>query len=1076
MASIEMRTVGETAINVNLVDHAVNPSPFRVDRDALTNLIEHRDNREKYDAMGGLPGIAQSLLMDLKVGLSSKEAPSEPSLADRKRVFGINKRSERKSKSFWTLVWTQLQDMTLRILLVAASISLGVGIWKEGPEEGWIEGVAVYVAVLIVVSVASFNDWMKDKQFRALSAVRDDRPVSVFRDGHVEEVSVHDLVVGDIMLLNTGDQLPCDGIIIEAHNLNMDEASMTGESKLLRKAVPTARDPGDPFCLSGTQVMEGTGKMLVIAVGDWSLQGKTMALLQVEPEPTPLQLKLERIAGDIGKLGLIAACLTVLALFVRFTVMELTCKSHQCEIEGKGWRNSMINQWIDFLIIGITVVVVAVPEGLPLAVTIALAYSVKKMLKENNLVRHLDACETMGGADQICSDKTGTLTQNRMTVMQLWLAEQMYKTVPEGRTLNQDVTTLLCEGIACNSTASIRMNPETHRMDHIGNKTECALLQLCANFGFNYEQIREKYAIEHVYSFSSARKRMSTVVKLADGRFRVFVKGASEIVLDQCTEVLDAHGHPRKLQAGDKATWKAGVIEPLAQQALRTLCLAYKDIDGRRDWEHDWADQDTPNAEKDMICIGIVGIEDPVRDEVPPAVKKCHQAGITVRMVTGDNLTTAKAIGKDCGIYHPETGGLAMEGPEFVRMVGGLVCKTCRTTVCDCARDNTTAKKTKKPLRVDTIAKGEEFDKVWPYLEVLARSRPEDKYCLVTGLMERGQVVAVTGDGTNDGPALKKANVGFAMGITGTEVAKEASDIILLDDNFTSIVKAVMWGRNVYDNIRKFLQFQLTVNVVAVVTAFFGAVLMKESPLTAVQMLWVNLIMDTFASLALATESPTDELLRRKPYSRGEYLVTPTMWRNIIGHAIYQIAILMAIMLAGDKWFGVRPASDAPEGTWSEATGVQYTLVFHTFVFMQVFNEINARKLRSDEYNVFKGFFSNPMFLLIICGTIGVQILLVQVGGQAMKTSPLTVEQHIYCILLGFGSLIVGFLIKFVPITPFTKIKIDEKPMTDQERKSGVVTKLRKSSQILKQRYSSGPTSLTQEHPMGRKASKIGAY
>ncbi|XP_039571304.1 plasma membrane calcium-transporting ATPase 3-like [Passer montanus] len=503
-----------------------------------------------------------------------------------------------------------------------------------------------------------------------------------------------------------------------------------------------------------------------------------------------------------------------------------------------------------------------------------------KMMKDNNLVRHLDACETMGNATAICSDKTGTLTTNRMTVVQAFVGGSHFSAPPAAAALPPPTLELLAQAIAINSAYTSKILPPEAPgalPRHVGNKTECALLGLALALGRDPEAERAQVPEEHlvkVFTFNSERKSMSTVTRRPGGGYRLLCKGASEMVLRRCSSMLDAGGCPRALGGPEREELLRRVVEPMAAGGLRTLALAFRDFPARP--EPPWDDEAAVVGE--LTCIAIVGIEDPVRPEVPEAIRKCQRAGITVRMVTGDNLDTARAIAAKCGILPAGGGGdwLCLEGKDFNRRI-----RNDRGEV-----------------------EQERLDKVWPKLRVLARSSPTDKHTLVKGIIDstigdQRQVVAVTGDGTNDGPALKKADVGFAMGIAGTDVAKEASDIILTDDNFSSIVKAVMWGRNVYDSIAKFLQFQLTVNVVAVIVAFTGACITQDSPLKAVQMLWVNLIMDTLASLALATEPPTEALLLRRPYGRDHPLVSGTMLRNILGHAAYQLLVIFTLLFAG---------------------------------------------------------------------------------------------------------------------------------------------------------------------------------
>ncbi|XP_010784568.1 plasma membrane calcium-transporting ATPase 1-like, partial [Notothenia coriiceps] len=498
--------------------------------------------------------------------------------------------------------------------------------------------------------------------------------------------------------------------------------------------------------------------------------------------------------------GLFMSSITVVILITRFLIDTFW-------IQGVTWTSECVPVYVQFFvkffIIGVTVLVVAVPEGLPLAVTISLAYSVKKMMKDNNLVRHLDACETMGNATAICSDKTGTLTMNRMTVVQAYVAGQYYKRLPDPKDIPASAMDLLIQGIGVNCAYTTKIMPpekEGGLPRQIGNKTECALLGFSLDLNRDYQAVRTEIPEEKlfkVYTFNSVRKSMSTVLKNHDGSYRMFSKGASEILLRKCCKILTTTGTAKPFKSHNREDLVKQVIEPMASQGLRTICLAYRDFsaaEGEPDWE------DEVHILTGLTCLGVVGIEDPVRLEVPDAIRKCQRAGITVRMVTGDNIDTARAIATKCGIIQPGDDFLCMEGKEFNRRI----------------------------RNEQGEIEQERIDKIWPKLRVLARSSPTDKHTLVKGIidstvLEKRQVVAVTGDGTNDGPALKKADVGFAMGIAGTDVAKEASDIILTDDNFSSIVKAVMWGRNVYDSISKFLQFQLTVNVVAVTVAFTGA-------------------------------------------------------------------------------------------------------------------------------------------------------------------------------------------------------------------------------------------------------------
>uniref|UniRef100_A0A671FUC4 Calcium-transporting ATPase n=1 Tax=Rhinolophus ferrumequinum TaxID=59479 RepID=A0A671FUC4_RHIFE len=1072
--------------------------------------------RLKTSPVEGLPGTASDL-------------------EKRKQIFGQNFIPPKKPKTFLQLVWEALQDVTLIILEIAAIISLGLSFYhppgesSEGcataqagaedegeAEAGWIEGAAILLSVICVVLVTAFNDWSKEKQFRGLqSRIEQEQKFTVVRASQVVQIPVAEIVVGDIAQIKYGDLLPADGLFIQGNDLKIDESSLTGESDQVRKSVDK-----DPMLLSGTHVMEGSGRMVVTAVGVNSQTGIIFTLLgaggeeeekkdkkaagdaagsnaadsanaslvngkmqdgtvdasqskakqqdgaaamEMQPlksaeggdaddkkkanmhkkEKSVLQGKLTKLAVQIGKAGLVMSAITVIILVLYFTVDTFV-------VNKKPWLPECtpvyVQYFVKFFIIGVTVLVVAVPEGLPLAVTISLAYSVKKMMKDNNLVRHLDACETMGNATAICSDKTGTLTTNRMTVVQAYIGDVHYKEIPEPSSINAKTMELLVHAIAINSAYTTKILPpekEGALPRQVGNKTECGLLGFVMDLKQDYESVRSQMPEEKlykVYTFNSVRKSMSTVIKLPDESFRMYSKGASEIVLKKCCKILTGAGEPRVFRPRDRDEMVKKVIEPMACDGLRTICVGYRDFPSSP--EPDWDNEN--DILNDLTCICVVGIEDPVRPEVPEAIRKCQRAGITVRMVTGDNINTARAIAIKCGIIHPGEDFLCLEGKEFNRRI----------------------RNEKGEIEQERI------DKIWPKLRVLARSSPTDKHTLVKGIIdsthtEQRQVVAVTGDGTNDGPALKKADVGFAMGIAGTDVAKEASDIILTDDNFSSIVKAVMWGRNVYDSISKFLQFQLTVNVVAVIVAFTGACITQDSPLKAVQMLWVNLIMDTFASLALATEPPTESLLLRKPYGRNKPLISRTMMKNILGHAVYQLTLIFTLLFVGEKMFQIDSGRNAP---LHAPPSEHYTIIFNTFVMMQLFNEINARKIHG-ERNVFDGIFRNPIFCTIVLGTFAIQvarlpsspgpgwawaagalpqcpgspglqaaltvsvclsrlsvpfhlqIVIVQFGGKPFSCAPLQLDQWMWCIFIGLGELVWGQVIATIPTSRLKFLK-----------------------------------------------------
>ncbi|XP_034306067.2 plasma membrane calcium-transporting ATPase 2 isoform X10 [Magallana gigas] len=1091
-------------------------SSYGVDVMELRKIMEHH-KKEGYDYVqekyGGVLELCRHLYTSPNEGISG----SPVDLEDRRKTFGSNVIPPKPPKTFLQLVWEAIQDVTLIVLIVAALISLGLSFYPRSETEGgdsseseagWIEGVAILGAVSVVVLVTAFNDYQKEKQFRGLqSKIEHEHQFSVIRGGQDKNIPVGEMVVGDIAQVKYGDLLPADGLIIQSNDLKVDESSLTGESDHVKKGEKT-----DPMMFSGTHVMEGSGKMLVTAVGVNSQTGIIFALLgasseegekdkkkdkkdknrlkgeegngvtvvayrgtrtntagqntpysrnfehvlssdadtkvdidsihpviptgnnahnnssnannkvankgegeQEENIPKPkvesarkeksvLQGKLTKLAIQIGYGGTAVAVLVVLILIVKFCVIEFG-------INGKSWEADKTAEYIEtfvfYFIIGVTVLVVAVPEGLPLAVTLALAYSVRKMMDDNNLVRHLDACETMGNATAICSDKTGTLTTNRMTVVQSYMGGAHYKSTPNFSALAPSLQELVVRSIAINSGYTSRVSPDKDGglPQQLGNKTECALLGFVLDMGQKYQTVRDEVpeeALYKVYTFNSVRKSMSTVISMKFG-FRLFTKGASEIILKKCNYILDCKGKPQPFKVEDQENIVKNVIEPMAEDGLRTICLAYKDYhtDPSTKTEdneevikdnHDWEDEDS--VVRNLTCILVTGIEDPVRDEVPASIKQCQSAGITVRMVTGDNVNTARSIAAKCGILTPNKSFLVLDGKEFNKRI----------------RDE------------NGEVSQELLDKIWPDLRVLARSSPQDKYTLVKGIIDSKcstsrEVVAVTGDGTNDGPALKKADVGFAMGISGTDVAKEASDIILTDDNFTSIVKAVMWGRNVYDSIAKFLQFQLTVNCVAVMVAFFGACIINDSPLKAIQMLWVNLIMDTLASLALATELPSMELLKRKPYGRTKALISRTMTKNIMGHSLYQLIVVFVLLFEGNNLFEI---DDGKYQKIHAPPTQHFTIIFNSFVMMTLFNEVNARKIHGQR-NILEGLKRNPVFLGIWIGTFVAQIILVQFGGTVFSTKALTLDQWFWCVFLGVSTLLWGQIITTIPTSVLPK-------------------------------------------------------
>ncbi|RBR09634.1 uncharacterized protein FIESC28_09746 [Fusarium coffeatum] len=1035
----------------------VENNPFAFSPGQLSKLINPK-NLAAFVALGGLPGLEKGLRTDAKAGLSPDEGKlrdhvsfeeatatkegfkasptdnvlpttevdddghvAKDAFPDRKRVYGSNRLPEPKAKSFFQLAWIALQDHVLILLCVAAVVSLALGLYQtfgathhEGAKVEWVEGVAIIVAITIVVVVGAANDWQKERQFQKLNQKKEDRIVKITRAGKPQNISIHDVLVGDVMLLEPGDVIPVDGVFISGHNLSCDESSATGESDLIKKVgadqvlhallnEPTPQlKKLDPFIISGAKVLDGVGTFLVTAVGEQSSYGKTMMSLRDDPGLTPLQAKLNLLAGYIAKLGSLAGGLLFLVLFIMFLV-GLRNSTDTGEQKGQAF--------LQILITAITVIVVAVPEGLPLAVTLSLAFATKKMTRENNLVRHLQSCEVMGNATVICSDKTGTLTENVMTVVAGSLGLRgrfsfgdssldQSESTPSTPTEKNDTLPL--------NTFSEKLDPEYKDLlktavtvnttafeddgTFVGTKTETALLDWARRYlGLGPLAIeRSNHPISQMFPFNSQRKCMGAVVQIPGPtkdkpKHRLFIKGASEIVLGECTAILGdpTQGTSTESLSDNHKEGLRSLITGYATNSLRTIGLAYRDFES---WPPvlTLRPEDEANTEIDLTDLvhnltwmGVVGIQDPVRKGVPEAVSDCGIASVNVKMVTGDNVETARAIALNCGILTEANmvePNAVMQGSDFRKLT-------------ESERSNVVRK-----------------------LRVLARSSPEDKRVLVKALRALGEIVAVTGDGTNDAPALKAADVGFSMGITGTEVAKEASDIILMDDNFSSIVVALGWGRAINDSVKKFLQFQLTVNITAVGVTFVSAVSDDEqkSILNAVQLLWVNLIMDTFAALALATDPPTGSLLHREPESRTAPLITITMWKMIIGQSIYQLIVCFVL------WFGRDPILGYDE------TEVR-SLIFNIFVFMQIFKLVNSRRI-DNKLNIFEGLHRNSLFMLMMTIMAAGQVIIIFFGGAAFVVTRLNGVQWGISLALGFLSIPVGVLIRLFPDAWFASI------------------------------------------------------
>ncbi|EEF45218.1 cation-transporting atpase plant, putative [Ricinus communis] len=937
----------------------VNPDNgnFKLHQATLTELVKMK-NLDKLRNYGGIAGVASAIETDIERGIEG----NAQDIACRHEAFGFNKYKKPPTKSFFYFVVEAFKDLTIAILLGCATLSLGFGIKEHGLKEGWYDGGSIFVAVFLVIAVSVVSNYRQNRQFDKLSKVRNNIQIDVVRHGRRQQVSIFELLVGDVVCLKIGDQVPADGLFIDGHALQIDESSMTGESDHVEVNAGQ-----NPFLFSGTKVADGYGRMLVTSVGMNTTWGEMMSHISRDTnEQTPLQARLNKLTSSIGKVGLAVAFLVLVVLLVRYFTGNTQDENGNREFNGsKTKADDIVNGVVGIVAAAVTIVVVAIPEGLPLAVTLTLAYSMKKMMADQAMVRKLSACETMGSATTICTDKTGTLTMNLMKVTRFWLGQESMKQRTSS-SVSSNVLELIKQGIAFNTTGSAyRENPGS-QFEFSGSPTEKAVLSWAVlELEMDMEEQKQSCSILHVEAFNSQKKRSGVLIrKKLDNTLHVHWKGAAEMILALCSSFYDASGILKDLDDHERNIFKQIILD-MAASSLRCIAFAHTPISSE---QYEVEIQDEKLKANSLTLLGLVGIKDPCRPGVKKAVEDCQHAGVDIKMITGDNVFTGRAIAIECGILKPGediSSGAIVEGEEFR----------------NCTEEE----------RLEKVEK----------IRVMARSSPFDKLLMVQCLKRKGQVVAVTGDGTNDAPALKEADIGLSMGIQGTEVAKESSDIVILDDNFSSVATVLRWGRCVYSNIQKFIQFQLTVNVAALVINFVAAVSAGEVPLTAVQLLWVNLIMDTLGALALATEQPSKELMDKPPIGRTEPLITNIMWRNLLAQALYQITVLLTLQFKGKSIFDVNEK-------------VNDTLIFNTFVLCQVFNEFNARKL--EKKNVFEGIHKNRLLLGIIGITIILQVLMVEFMKKFADTERLNWVQWGACIGMAAISWPIGWSIKSLPV------------------------------------------------------------
>ena len=1103
--------------------YQINPSKLESLVSKYTDSDKNNELLKYIESLGGTENILEHLKTTKEGGIQNEQF--------RKKIYGINKVFEEPMKPFIKFLKESLSELMIIILLSSAALEVIIGVTiSEEKKYGWIDGTSVFCAVFTVVFVESFTNWKKEKKFYELNLLRNSKTIfKVLRKGNKINLKSEDLLVGDIIFISRGDIIPSDLLVIESNGIKMDESSLTGESHLMSKdsyenCIKMNIDNISPIILSGTDCIEGNGKAVIICVGEKSSRGKIQRMVDnsKEEKRTPLQEKLDILAKNIGIFAFSAGIISFICLCLRLGFIYFSdCKQykikmqeihHHSHIHISHPKKYLISRILENIMISCVVITVSLPEGLPMAIALTLAFSLKRLMSKNNFVRKMHSCETMGGANYILTDKTGTLTTNELSVVKILNLEEEID-LNEGKDIrenhdkyfkNEIYWDLLRKALSLNIDGHITyLNQENIYGDNeecsSKNKTDNAIIELLYRLKSPISEIEGKYQVENKKQipFDSNKKRMTTLVK-ENNEFRLYTKGAAEYIKNYCKYYINSEtGEKLKLNKQNLKNLE-NKIEKLNNDMLRTIYIAYKDIE-----LEDYENKDEDIDKKDLILLSILGIRDTIRKGVKEAVIKCKEASVNVIMVTGDNIKTAISIAKSSNIiedninisnnekstenkeYLLKNPPLEINGDLFYDIIEGIYCYNCNKNYlhCNCPKTKKEAelisKNSKcemKQLKNDKIGNLENFKKIIKNLKIMARSKPIHKYALVLGLKELKYTVAVTGDGTNDAPALSKSDVGFSM-MNGTDIAKNSSDIILLDNNFSSIVTAIKYGRNVIDNLRKFIQFQLVINLTICSIVITCACIGSQTPINSIQILWIDLIMDCLATLSLSTEVPHDGLLKRKPTNRNENLINKTMLKHAICQSISQYIMLMIIYLYGPlfikeqriskiaesktilKCYGILPGgmkdptnilygiptywynniylnNDAVDkglcGEYSyyndlssafklynrrEGGPVQLTMIFHIYVIYTLFNQLNCRIIDENK-NVFTRIRYNLLFPVIEAFEFFMQFMIIEYWNYIFKASKngLSFNQWIICLIIASISLFIDFALKFIKI------------------------------------------------------------